>query len=152
LIWSVIHTYTDILEYRFVSGKLITQLLSITNKSHSNMSKMVYINSLGNSIEYSIGKNAQHNFDIIDRADEHDIWFHINGDSSCHVIAHLPTDILLSKKQLKQIITQGAVICKSNSRHKSGKNIPIVYTHIKHVKKTDTIGTVTTENAKVISI
>lgn len=116
------------------------------------MSKAVYINSLGDEVEYSIGKNAQNNFEIIDNADDNDIWFHVEGESSCHVIAHLPNDISLTKKQLKQIVTQGAVLCKSNSRLKSGKNVPIIYTNIKHVTKTDKIGAVMTQNTKLIII
>ena len=75
-----------------------------------------HIPSLKQDIDFNIGQNAQDNFDIIDISQPTDIWFHLQGTSSCHVIAIIPENMKLDKKQKKQIITQGALICKQNSK------------------------------------
>ena len=46
-----------------------------------------YIPSVKETIVYKKGRDAQDNFDLIDDSKEEDIWFHIHGDSSAHVVA-----------------------------------------------------------------
>ena len=116
------------------------------------MTTSIYIPSLDNHVLFSLGKNSQDNFDIIDNADENDIWFHVQGSSSCHVIAHISTVGIENKKQIRQIIKQGSILCKSKSKCKSMKNTNIIYTEIKNVSKTNIIGTVIANNAKSLSI
>ena len=116
------------------------------------MQQEILIPSLQNKITYTIGKNAKNNFEIIEEANKQDLWFHIEGESSCHVIASIPLDIKLDKKQLRQIITQGAVLCKSKSRYKSNKNVSIIYTKVENITKSEPVGTVITENIKTIII
>lgn len=116
------------------------------------MQQEILIPSLQSKILYTVGKNSQNNFDIIDAASPNDLWFHIEGESSCHVIASLPLEIKLDKKQLRQIVTQGAVLCKSKSRYKSNKNVSIIYTKVENVTKCYPIGTVIAENTKTIVI
>tara|TARA_B100000900_G_C20270121_1_gene589658 strand:+ start:203 stop:556 length:354 start_codon:yes stop_codon:yes gene_type:complete len=111
-----------------------------------------YIASLNDTVEFKIGQNSQDNFDIIDSSNPNDIWFHLYGESSCHVIATINPEIKLDKKQKRQIITQGALLCKQNSRHKSAKNVNIIYTEIKNIEKTETIGTVQVNEQKSILI
>ena len=89
---------------------------------------------------------------IIDVANSNDLWFHIEGESSCHVIASMPIDMKLDKKQLRQIVTQGAVLCKSKSRFRSNKNVPVIYTKVENITKSEPVGTVITENTKSIII
>ncbi len=116
------------------------------------MQQEILIPSLQSKILYTVGKNSQNNFDIIDAASPSDIWFHIEGESSCHVIASLPLEIKLDKKQLRQIVTQGAVLCKSKSRYKSNKNVSIIYTKVENITKSQPVGTVIAENTKTIVI
>jgi predicted ribosome quality control (RQC) complex YloA/Tae2 family protein len=111
-----------------------------------------HIQSLNREITYLVGTNAQDNFDIIDESDEDDLWFHISDYSSCHVIAKMPQDITLDKKQKLQIIKQGALICKQNSKYKSEPNLDIIYTNISNVIKTNVIGQVQALNVKHIII
>jgi predicted ribosome quality control (RQC) complex YloA/Tae2 family protein len=128
-----------------------------------------FIPSLKINVLYKIGKNAKNNFELIDEADSHDIWFHIKDVSSCHVIAclkniryttrddELPNyyDIdfdTLDKKEKQQIVTQGALLCKQFSKLKSAKNVEVIYTKIEHVEKTNVLGTVLTKNTKVIVV
>lgn len=129
-----------------------------------------FIPSLKLNIVYKIGSCAQNNFEIIDQAHPNDMWFHLNGESSCHVIAclknirynsrddELPNcyDINfdeLEKKEKLQIIKQGALLCKQYSRLKSSSSkVEIIYTKIESVCKTDIIGSVTLFKSKIISV
>ena len=111
-----------------------------------------YIQSLNRESPYLVGTNAQDNFDIIDESDDSDLWFHLSGHSSCHVIAKIPQDITLDKKQKLQIIKQGALICKQNSKYKSEINLQIIYTSIANVVKGNVIGQVDASNVKHIAV
>ena len=102
------------------------------------------------NMEYVIGKDAQDNFDIIDAAEIYHWWFHIDGQSSGHVIAKTDKDI--DKKKLRYVIKQGAVLCKQYSRCASMKNVKIVYARICDVEKTDKTGMVIVKNSKFIEI
>lgn len=111
----------------------------------------IYIPKLKLNIKFYIGKNAQENFTIIDLADGKDMWFHLNDYPSCHVIGII-SNLSLDKKELKYIITQGALLCKKYSKYKSEPNINVVYTTINNVKKTEIIGTVNLSNTKLIIV
>jgi predicted ribosome quality control (RQC) complex YloA/Tae2 family protein len=105
-------------------------------------------------IEYKVGTNAQENHDIIDEADPQDLWFHISGCASCHVICKIPDiiDQTNNKKILQKIAKQGAVVCKENSKYKSYKNVKIDYTRIKYVTKKEIPGSVVITNSKSVFI
>jgi len=109
------------------------------------------IQSLNRDVDFIVGKNAADNFDIIDDATSRDIWFHIENEPSGHIVAKMP-EIELNKKQLRQIITQGAVVCKENSKFKSMKNVKIVFTYVENVVKMDIPGSVMLLKSKNISI
>jgi predicted ribosome quality control (RQC) complex YloA/Tae2 family protein len=113
--------------------------------------EVVYIQGLDKEITFLIGQNKNDNFDIIDMADSEDLWFHANNISSCHVVACLPEDI--DKKDLKYIIKTGASLCKNNTNKlKILKDVEIVYTQIKNIVKTSTVGCVEIKNEKFIRI
>ena len=128
-----------------------------------------FIPALKINLVYKVGSSAKNNFEIIDEANPNDLWFHLKDVSSCHVIAcfkniqyttrddELPNfyDIVfddLEKKEKQQIIKQGALICKQYSKLKSAKNVPITYTKIEDVQKTDVPGSVLTFKSKVIVV
>ena len=111
-----------------------------------------YIHSLNREITYIVGTNAHDNFDIIDESDDQDLWFHLSDYSSCHVVAKMPQDITLDKKQKIQIIKQGAIICKQYSKYKSENNVKIIYTTISNIVKGNIIGQVEASNVKNIKI
>jgi predicted ribosome quality control (RQC) complex YloA/Tae2 family protein len=110
------------------------------------------IDDMGVSIEFTVGQNENENDELIDASKPDDYWFHTGYTSSCHVVANMPTDLILSKNQLRLIKTQGAVICKQYSKLKSKKNVEIVYTKIKKLTKTDKVGQVIMIDAKTIII
>lgn len=101
--------------------------------------QIVYIPNLKCNITYKIGQNASDNNEIIDGAEPNDMWFHVSNKKSCHVIASIPDHI--DRKQIKYIVNQGAVLCKQNS-YPAEKNLPIIFTRVKNVEKTDTPGLV----------
>jgi len=111
-----------------------------------------HIPALNCEIQFVVGTDAQDNFNIIDAAELTDMWFHLSGYSSCHVIAKMPQDIVLDKKQKLQIIKQGALICKQNSKRKSEQNVDVIYTTVSNITKTKIIGQVETANVKHIDI
>ena len=128
-----------------------------------------FIPALKINLVYKVGSSAKNNFELIDQADPNDLWFHLHNESSCHVIAcfkniqyttrddELPNfyDINfddLEKKEKQQIIKQGALLCKQYSKLKSAKNVPIIYTKIEDVQKTDVVGSVLTSKGKIIVV
>ena len=107
----------------------------------------IFIQVLKREIVFNIGQNQSENFEVIDSAEEHDLWFHAKNISSCHVICKLPNDI--DKKDLRYIIKIGALLCKNNTNNlKSFKNVEIIYTQIKNITKTNKLGCVTATNTK----
>jgi predicted ribosome quality control (RQC) complex YloA/Tae2 family protein len=109
-----------------------------------------YIDCIKESVDFTVGGNAQENHDIIDAADPEDLWFHLSGQASCHVICKVPDG--LDKKTMLKIAKQGAVICKENSCYKSAKNVEVDYTQVKNVTKLEKPGAVTIMNAKKMVI
>jgi len=112
----------------------------------------ILIPSLSKEIIYRCGKNAQGNFTIIDMSQPNDLWFHIANESSAHVIASMPEEKKIDKKQKLQIIKQGAILCKNISKHKSTKDLEITYCKIVDLEKTETPGSVIVKNGKTITI
>ena len=115
-----------------------------------------YIDSLKQDVEFQVGKDAKDNIHMLHDSQYHDIWLHIDGEASCHVIAkihHFIRDgITINKKQLTHIVCQGAVLCKQYSKFKSAKNVEIVYTKVFNVTPTEKVGEVVTTNTKTITI
>ena len=109
----------------------------------------IIIKSLKREVIFYIGKKQTENFEVIDKGKPDDLWFHAKDISSCHVVCEVPPDI--DKKDLRYIITVGALLCKNNTNKlKSLKNVDIIYTQIKNVTKTDVDGCVLTQNVKTI--
>jgi predicted ribosome quality control (RQC) complex YloA/Tae2 family protein len=100
---------------------------------------LVYDSKLEQELEILLGQNAQDNWDIIDKADPYDIWFHVEDHPSCHVILRLPDNKAIYNKQT---LTYCASICKEHSKFKDYKKISIIYTQIKNITKGDKPGLV----------
>lgn len=79
-------------------------------------------------MEIQIGKNARHNWELIEAADPHDLWFHVADGPSSHCIL-VTQNQKPDRKQLKQV----AVLCKQHSKSKSLKKVEIHYTPICNV-------------------
>jgi len=96
-----------------------------------------------------IGQSAQENWDLIDSAHALDLWFHLEKFSSPHLILHMHMHDIPSNK----IIYECAQMVLENSKYKNLKNIYVIYTFIKHVKKDSSkVGSVFTSNTKKIKL
>jgi predicted ribosome quality control (RQC) complex YloA/Tae2 family protein len=114
--------------------------------------KHITINIGTANITYAIGQNKNENHSLLDDANPDDIWFHIDGLSSAHVIAHL-AGTGLSRKDRGKALKQGAVLCKTYTpKAVSLKQTPIVYTECRHVEKTMVPGTVQTSNTRTLTL
>ena len=117
--------------------------------------KTVVVN-IGSNIDitYVIGQNQQENHQVLDNSSPTDIWFHIDGMSSAHVVARLG-DLKppLDRKQRGKALRQGAVLCKNHTaKAVSLKSISIVYTECHHVEKTAVPGAVIASNTRTITL
>lgn len=103
------------------------------------------------SVEYiiEIGENKQDNFNIIDSASPSNIWFHVEGMPSCHVILKTEEKI---RNIPHQVLKRCAYLCKINSKAKTLPKCEISFTTINNVTKTNIIGQVQIKNFKIISI
>jgi predicted ribosome quality control (RQC) complex YloA/Tae2 family protein len=115
--------------------------------------QVVYFDNIKKVITYLIGENAADNFLVIDAADlETDIWFHSKEGSSCHVVAKIPNQQRLNKKELMTICKKGGLLCKLNTlKLKKQSNVEIIYTKIGNITKTNIDGLVHTHNTKTIT-
>ena len=108
------------------------------------MSKFVILHEfhLG-SATYTIyeGKNATGNNYILDTCDSGDLWFHVNGSSSAHVVVRLGADADADAGKIpKQVIKRCCCICKASTR--TSDKVEIVYTERGNLEKLNDVGTV----------
>lgn len=94
-----------------------------------------------------IGETAQENWDLIDDSSQNDIWFHVHGKPSCHVVLSIDD---YKKIPHRTVLNYCATLCKEGSKLKTNKNITVIYTLIKNVKKSDKPGSVTTTKTNKI--
>ena len=91
-----------------------------------------------------LGENAQENWDLL-KNDKNSIWLHLNNFSSSHCII-----TNTNNNYTKQIIMYGAQLVKLNSKYKNMKNVKVVYTSLKNVKKGDKVGEVIIKKCKFV--
>jgi predicted ribosome quality control (RQC) complex YloA/Tae2 family protein len=96
-----------------------------------------------------IGKNREDNWKIIDDAEPTDIWFHVRDIPSCHVILKTSTHL---SNVTNDVLRYCAFLCKMNSKAKTEKKTIIMYSPIKYVKKTKTIGEVIVNTFKTLVV
>lgn len=113
--------------------------------------EVIFLEGLDKDITFYIGQNKNENFDVINKGNLEDLWFHAHNISSCHVVAIIPNDI--SKKDIRYIIKAGALLCKKYTNKLACMNgVEIVYTEIKNLEKTKTPGCVKIFKQKIITI
>jgi predicted ribosome quality control (RQC) complex YloA/Tae2 family protein len=110
----------------------------------------IFDTCINKEFEIHIGKSAEENWQIIDNAEQTDIWFHLDNFPSSHVI--LKTQSHKIKEFNKSTLIKCASLCKENSKSSGQKDISIIYTLIKNVQKIEPIGSVTTNSTKTIKI
>jgi predicted ribosome quality control (RQC) complex YloA/Tae2 family protein len=113
---------------------------------------------LGNIIKYKIlvGQNAKDNWKILDDSAPEDLWFHLADYTSCHVVIQkIVLEVEDTEENINynpEIIIVGANYCKEHSKYKNNKNIKVIYTKVKNIKKGKEQGSVYTKNEKYIIV
>jgi predicted ribosome quality control (RQC) complex YloA/Tae2 family protein len=113
--------------------------------------KTIHFEKIKENIDFYVGENAEENQHIVLNADPEDLWFHLADKSSPHVLAMI-SDKNIDRKYVRLIVVQGSLLCKQNSKCKSDKKVDIIYTKMKNVIPTETVGSVQTSNTKHIII
>lgn len=94
-----------------------------------------------------VGENAKDNFRLIDISNRYDIWLHLKNYPSPHVVIHN------NKKEISsETLFYAAELCKDHSKYHCTENLEIIYTKIKDIEKTETIGSVIIKNERFISL
>lgn len=104
----------------------------------------------GIEINFYIGRNAGENVKLIESARGHHIWFHVADHPSGHVIAAVPENI--KRQDIRHVIKQGAILCKSWSKFSNVKKVKIIYANVDMVELGETEGTVLLSETKEIII
>ncbi len=107
------------------------------------------IEVIDSDIKFKLGRNAKENFQLIDEAtiiNDNYWWFHLEDHQSGHCIVH-------TENIEKSIIVFAGNLVKQYSKLKNEKKVKIIYTQIKNVQKTKTMGQVNIiDKPHVISI
>lgn len=144
------------IEYHCGAMKIEPSVMVYNSDSYISFAmktQYVYIPSLQREVVYYIGHTAEDNFAVIDQMQSReDLWFHAgSGISSCHVVCVLADIAPLDKKIRRQIITQGALLCKKHTaKLRCLANVDIQYAPLYQVQKTAVAGKVILQNMSAI--
>lgn len=94
-----------------------------------------------------VGKNAQSNWDLIDAAGPLDLWFHLKGHPSAHVIVKMPAE---TTQEMLNAMTLAH--CASLCRGKVTGPVSVIYTEIRNIKKIGAPGSVLAIKTKEIEL
>ena len=107
------------------------------------------LNSDDKIFKIIVGRNSKENWNLIDKSDEEDLWFHVDSKPSCHVFIVKPFGC---DSIPKDVIIKAAQLCKLYSKYKNDKKVKIIYTEINNIKKAKDIGSVLILNLKKLEI
>jgi len=84
-----------------------------------------------------LGENSLENDMLCKRSSQTDLWFHIENDSSSHVILKLSGSGRPPKKRknINNHIYDACLLCKMYSKFKHNNKSTVIYTEIKNIKK-----------------
>ena len=99
--------------------------------------------------EIIVGRNSKENWDLIDKSEKEDLWFHIDSKPSCHVFISKPFKCEIFPKD---VIIRAGNLCKIYSKSKNDSKVKIIYTTIDNIKKGKDIGSVYILNLKKLEI
>lgn len=100
-------------------------------------------------VQFYIGKSQAENHGVLDMAKPEDMWFHLGGVSSAHIIGVVPVG--LERKYLKYIVKHGAHLCKKHTTKVANqKNVAVLYTRVRNVQKTSKPGEVICSESSIL--
>jgi predicted ribosome quality control (RQC) complex YloA/Tae2 family protein len=83
-----------------------------------------------------LGQNATENWELLDAAKEHHIFFHLASFPSCYVILECDTNVSLEMIQI------AANICKNGTKYRNLNFIKVDYCRCDNIYKGDKVGSV----------
>jgi len=92
---------------------------------------------INESTTYWVGRNAQDNWDIINKSDKNWIWIHLDKFPSGHVIICKNSDTISHQE-----IIYGCNLCIINSKYKNQINLGLVYCEVTNLILGEDIGSV----------
>jgi predicted ribosome quality control (RQC) complex YloA/Tae2 family protein len=99
---------------------------------------------------YKLGRNAVENFELIDNSYPEDWWFHLEDFPSGHcVISSIKNELFECSNEMK--IFAGNLIIQY-SKAKNINKVKIIFTQIKNLVKTKTVGQVIVKNGNYFTI
>lgn len=105
--------------------------------------KTVVFEWKGVEYHFHIGRNQSENWDILDKAHEWDVWFHVSDSPSSHVILTLEREEDSKLREIpRAVLKKGALLCKSHSSSKSTAQCPVIYTAVRRLTKGRAVGSV----------
>ena len=90
-----------------------------------------------NKTVYWLGRNAQDNWDIISKAENNWLWFHLDKFPSGHVIICKDSNMVTSEE-----INYACHLCIGNSKYKLLKDLGVVYCEINNLVIGEDVGSV----------
>lgn len=113
------------------------------------MKKFEILDIINNvELEVYLGQNDQDNWNIIKKASQNDIWFHLENLQSPHVVLVTNGYRKIHNNTLKYC----ARLCKEHSKFKYHNKLNIIYTEIKNISLGNKIGSVITKKTKRLKI
>jgi predicted ribosome quality control (RQC) complex YloA/Tae2 family protein len=108
------------------------------------ITSQIFVHETNKEYTVFIGKNKNENDLIIKNSHPNDLWFHLQGVSSPHIVLQTQGDTI-PKRYISQIVHLFPL-------HKSGlgSRFNVIYTEIKNIKLTNVPGTVIPSKIKII--
>lgn len=114
-----------------------------------------YTHQIGTqTFDIYVGTNAKENWDLIDKSEPDDLWFHLEDFPSSHVFVREKLSKISTQipNYPNQIISIAGDYCKSQSKYNDRTKLKIIYTQISNITKGKTSGSVYVSNSKYIFI
>lgn len=111
-----------------------------------------FIRYIEHGTEFRIGRGAKSNWCLLDESSHDDVWVHLHGYPSAHVIFSPISDIMVNGRStdyLRDCVSCAGAICYNRSINKlpkNIKNISVCYSLCKHLKKGKSVGEVILNN------
>ena len=84
-----------------------------------------------NGFIIKLGQDAMENDYLISISKPKDIWLHLDKNSSAHAVISYKPDSVFTKEDIRE----AAVLLKSYSKFKGGRNVSVCYTEVHNVIK-----------------
>jgi predicted ribosome quality control (RQC) complex YloA/Tae2 family protein len=91
---------------------------------------------------FHIGRDKQDNWNLIEGSQPCDVWFHVDGAPSSHVVLEMEEGGGGMKMVPRPVLKRGAGLCKEHSSSKSVTKCPVIYTTVDKLVKGREVGSV----------